>query len=98
MTKNRCSVKVFIQTNVLEVKVMFNKYKNKSLTNIAVVSISCVVFIVFFMNLYHNAQMEQTYEITDHTISKKAIIKDDNKNVNTTNGEQNNYKVFAFVR
>lgn len=42
--------------------------------------------------------MEQTYEITDHTISKKAIIKDDNKNVNTTNGEQNNYKVFAFVR
>ncbi|QJI70171.1 hypothetical protein HI031_07315 [Staphylococcus haemolyticus] len=68
MTKNRCSVKVFIQTNVLEVKV------------------------------YHNAQMEQTYEITDHTISKKAIIKDDNKNVNTTNGEQNNYKVFAFVR
>ena len=33
------------------------------------------------MNLYHNAQMEQTYEITDHTISKKAIIKDDNKNV-----------------
>ena len=59
LTKNRCSVKVFIQTNVLEVKVMFNKYKNKLLTNIAVVSISCVVFIVFFMNLYHNAQMEQ---------------------------------------
>ena len=47
LTKNRCSVKVFIQTNVLEVKVMFNKYKNKLLTNIAVVSISCVVFIVF---------------------------------------------------
>ena len=97
LTKNRCSDKVCIQTNVLEVKVMFNKYKNKLLTNI-VVSISCVVFIVFFMNLYHNAQMEQTYEITDHTISKKAIIKDDNKNVNTTNGEQNDYKVFAFVR
>ncbi|MGV3096915.1 DNA damage-induced cell division inhibitor SosA, partial [Staphylococcus borealis] len=49
---------------------MFNKYKNKLITNIAVVSISCVVFIVFFMNLYHNAQTEQTYEITDHTISK----------------------------
>ena len=42
LTKNRCSDKVCIQTNVLEVKVMFNKYKNKLLTNI-VVSISCVV-------------------------------------------------------
>ena len=77
---------------------MFNKYKNNLLTNIAVVSISFVVFIVFFMNLYHNAQTEQTYEITDHTISKQAIIKDDNKNVNNTNGEQDDYKVFAFVR
>ena len=28
LTKNRCSDKVCIQTNVLEVKVMFNKYKN----------------------------------------------------------------------
>ena len=74
LTKNRCSDKVCIQTNVLEVKVMFNKYKNKLLTNI-VVSISCVVFIVFFMNLYHNAQMEQTYEITDHTISKRQLLK-----------------------
>ncbi|UDI78353.1 hypothetical protein HYI43_07285 [Staphylococcus taiwanensis] len=77
---------------------MLNKYTSKLFTNIAIVSISCVVFLVFFLNLYHNSQMEQTYEITDHTISKKAIIKDDNKNVNNENREQTDYKVFAFVR
>ena len=74
LTKNRCSDKVCIQTNVLEVKVMFNKYKNKLLTNIVCINILCC-FIVFFMNLYHNAQMEQTYEITDHTISKRQLLK-----------------------
>ena len=63
LTKNRCSVKVFIQTNVLEVKVMFNKYKNKLLTNIAVVSISCVVFYSIF------------HEITDHIFLKRQLLK-----------------------
>ena len=48
LTKNRCSVKVFIQTNVLEVKVMFNKYKNKLLTNIVLYQ-----YLVLFYSIFH---------------------------------------------
>ena len=76
---------------------MLNKYTSKFITNMVVLAVSCIVFLVFFLNLYHNSQTEQTYEITDHTISKKAIINDNSKNVKEKNAEQNDYKVFALV-
>ncbi|WP_154836744.1 DNA damage-induced cell division inhibitor SosA [Staphylococcus sp. Marseille-Q1834] len=77
---------------------MINKYTSNLISNIAIVVISCVVFLVFFISLYHSSQMEQTYEITDHTISKKAMLNSDDKNIKDTNTEQTDYKVFALVQ
>ena len=42
--------------------------------------------------------MEHTYEITDHTIPKKAILNENNKNDVQDNTEQTDYKVFALVK
>ncbi|PNZ67587.1 hypothetical protein E2556_05000 [Staphylococcus croceilyticus] len=77
---------------------MINKYTSNLISNITVVLVSCVVFLVFFISLYHSSQTEQTYEITDHTISKKAMLNSDDKNIKDTNTEQTDYKVFALVQ
>lgn len=77
---------------------MFRNHTSNIITNITVLVVSCIVFLVFFINLYQNAHMEHTYEITDHTIPKKAILNENNKNDVQENTEQTDYKVFALVK
>lgn len=77
---------------------MFSNHTSNIFTNIIVLVVSCIVFMVFFTNLYQNAHEEHTYEITDHTIPKKAIINNNYKNDIRDNAEQTDYKVFALVK
>lgn len=77
---------------------MLSNRTSNIIKNIIVLVVSCLVFLVFFTNLYQNAHTEHMYEITDHTIPKKAILNDDYKNDIPNNTEQTDYKVFALVK
>lgn len=97
LTENISSYKLNIQTNVLGVRLMLIKTKQKFLLYIAVVLISCMVFLTFFLSVNQSAHSEQTYEMTDHEIHQQDNNKSNYKVEDKQNSEQNDNKVFALV-
>lgn len=76
---------------------MILKYKYKFLTYMAIVIVSCIVFLTFFLSVNQGAQSEQTYEMTDHRIHQHNQ-KDTTQNYkDKQNSEQNDQSVFALV-
>ena len=76
---------------------MILKYKYKFLTYMAIVIVSCIVFLTFFLSVNQGAQSEQTYEMTDHEIHQQDNNKSNYKVEDKQNNEQNDNKVFALV-
>lgn len=71
--------------------------KQKFLTYIAIILLSCAVFLTFFLSVNQNVQSEQTYEMTDHEIHQKDTNKLDDNFKDKQNTEQKNTSVFALV-
>ncbi|MBL7573136.1 DNA damage-induced cell division inhibitor SosA [Staphylococcus saccharolyticus] len=69
----------------------------KFLTYIAIILLSCAVFLTFFLSVNQNVQSEQTYEMTDHEIHQKDTNKLDDNFKDKQNTEQKNTSVFALV-
>ncbi|SUM72042.1 putative secreted protein [Staphylococcus saccharolyticus] len=62
--------------------------KQKFLTYIAIILLSCAVFLTFFLSVNQNVQSEQTYEMTDHEIHQKDTNKLDDNFKDKQNTEQ----------
>ena len=97
LTENISSDKLNIQTNVLGVRLMLIKTKQKFLLYIAVVLISCMVFLTFFLSVNQSAHSEQTYEMTDHKIHQHNQQGTTQNYKDKQNSEQNDQSVFALV-
>ena len=76
---------------------MLTNTKQKFLIYIAVVLVSCMVFLTFFLSVNQSAHSEQTYEMTDHEIHQKDNNKTNDKVEYKQNSEQNDSSVFALV-
>ena len=76
---------------------MILKYKYKFLTYIAIVIVSCIVFLTFFLSVNQSAQSEQTYEMTDHKIHQHNQQGTTQNYKDKQNSEQNDQSMFALV-
>ncbi|MCH1573953.1 hypothetical protein PYO01_05205 [Staphylococcus epidermidis] len=76
---------------------MILKYKYKFLTYMAIVIVSCIVFLTFFLSVNQGAQSEQTYEMTDHKIHQNNQKGTTQNYKDKQNSEQNDQSVFALV-
>ena len=76
---------------------MILKYKYKFLTYMAIVIVSCIVFLTFFLSVNQGAQSEQTYEMTDHKIQQQNQKGTTQNYKDKQNSEQNDQSVFALV-
>lgn len=76
---------------------MILKYKNKFLTYMAIVIVSCIIFLTFFLSVNQGAQSEQTYEMTDHKIHQHKQQGTTQNYKDKQNSEQNDQSVFALV-
>ncbi|ASJ93539.1 DNA damage-induced cell division inhibitor SosA [Staphylococcus epidermidis] len=76
---------------------MILKYKYKFLTYMAIVIVSCIVFLTFFLSVNQGAQSEQTYEMTDHNIHQHNQKGTTQNYKDKQNSEQNDQSVFALV-
>ena len=71
--------------------------KQKFLTYIAIILLSCAVFLTFFLSVNQNVQSEQTYEMTDHKIHQHNQKGTTQNYKDKQNSEQNDQSVFALV-
>ena len=76
---------------------MILKYKYKFLTYMAILIVSCIVFLTFFLSVNQGAQSEQTYEMTDHNIYQHNQKGTTQNYKDKQNSEQNDQSVFALV-
>ena len=76
---------------------MLIKTKQKFLIYIAVVLISCMVFLTFFLSVNQSAHSEQTYEMTDHEIHQNANQNEHQTPNNNGNSEHKSGSMFALA-
>ena len=76
---------------------MILKYKYKFLTYMAIVIVSCIVFLTFFLSVNQGAQSEQTYEMTDHEIHQNANQNEHQVPNNDGNSEHKSGSMFALA-
>ena len=76
---------------------MLIKTKQKFLIYIAVVLISCMVFLTFFLSVNQSAHSEQTYEMTDHEIHQNANQNEHQVPNNDGNSEHKSGSMFALA-
>lgn len=77
---------------------MINKIKNEVLTYIAVFLVSLLIAIIFLTSAYQNSKSEQTYEVSDHSITQSDRLDANNYDEKVNKTEQKHHHVFAFVK
>ncbi|WP_251943002.1 DNA damage-induced cell division inhibitor SosA [Staphylococcus sp. Marseille-Q5304] len=53
---------------------MFSIYKEEIMNYLIVMIVTMVIFSIFILNAYHNANTEHPYELEDHQVSKQDSL------------------------
>lgn len=76
---------------------MIKNYKSQIKTYIIVLMVTMILCALFILSAHNSAGSEQTYEMTDHQITSKSVISEQDNSETKIQGEQSSQQVMAAV-
>ena len=76
---------------------MIKNYKSQMKTYFIVLIVTMILCALFILSAHNSADSEQTYEMTDHQITSKSVISEQDNSETKIQGEQSSQQVMAAV-
>lgn len=76
---------------------MIKNYKSQIKTYIIVLMVTMILCALFILSAHNSTDSEQTYEMTDHQITSKSVISEQDNSETKIQGEQSSQQVMAAV-